>query len=66
MYFDSLNDFLSMGGHGLYVWLAYGVTLAVLVMNYLSVYRGRKRQLAQMNWQRQREAAQSPDSGSLR
>lgn len=32
MYFDSFQDFIHMGGHGLYVWLAYGVSLAVFVL----------------------------------
>ena len=26
-----MSEFLQMGGHGLYVWLAYGISLAVLV-----------------------------------
>ncbi|MBT4162999.1 MAG: heme exporter protein CcmD [Gammaproteobacteria bacterium] len=33
MSFDSLSAFVSMGGHGLYVWMAYGVTLVVLLTN---------------------------------
>ena len=28
-----MNEFLRMGGEGAYVWSAYGVTLAVLVLN---------------------------------
>ncbi len=28
--FDSVAEFVQMGGHGLYVWLAYGVTYLVL------------------------------------
>ena len=31
MYFDSFAEFLRMGGHGLYVWVAYGSTLLVLL-----------------------------------
>ena len=31
MYFDSFADFLRMGNHGLYVWVAYGSTLLVLL-----------------------------------
>ncbi|MFC6669748.1 heme exporter protein CcmD [Marinobacterium aestuariivivens] len=33
MKFDNLADFLAMGGHGLYVWLAYGIALVILVLN---------------------------------
>ena len=29
----SLDEFLSMGGYGFYVWTSYGVTLAVLMAN---------------------------------
>jgi heme exporter protein D len=28
-----MTEFLQMGGHGAYVWSAYGITLAVLVGN---------------------------------
>jgi len=28
-----VNEILSMGGHGAYVWPAYGITLAVIVFN---------------------------------
>jgi heme exporter protein D len=28
-----MSEFFSMGGHGAYVWSAYGITLAVLVIN---------------------------------
>ena len=31
MYFDSFAEFLRMGNHGLYVWVAYGSTLLVLL-----------------------------------
>jgi len=30
MAFDSFSDFLAMGKHGLYVWLAYGLTLLIM------------------------------------
>jgi heme exporter protein D len=28
-----VTEFLAMGGHGAYVWSAYGITLAVLIIN---------------------------------
>ena len=28
-----MNDLFAMGGHGAYVWSAYGITLAVLILN---------------------------------
>ena len=30
-------DFIQMGGDGAYVWSAYGITLAVLIVNILLV-----------------------------
>ncbi|MCS5574105.1 MAG: heme exporter protein CcmD [Pseudomonadales bacterium] len=33
MRFESLQAFLTMDGHGIYVWLAYGITLLVLTAN---------------------------------
>ena len=39
MKFDSLADFLAMGGHGLYVWLAYGIALVILVLNVVLPWR---------------------------
>ena len=43
MSFDSLGDFLGMGGHALYVWLAYGSALVVIVGNLWAPVRARRR-----------------------
>ena len=43
MQFESINDFLNMGGYASYVWLAYGVTFTSLTMLIiLSARRKRK------------------------
>jgi len=47
MSFDSFSDFLAMGKHGLYVWTAYGICLAVLVINVVSPLLARRRYLQQ-------------------
>ena len=47
MSFASLSDFLAMGHHGLYVWSAYGICLAVLVLNVAMPILARKRYLQQ-------------------
>jgi heme exporter protein D len=47
-----MSEFLSMGGHGPYVWSAYGITIAVLVWNIWSARARLKRKL--------REAASDP------
>ena len=42
-YWNSLDDFLRMGGYGLYVWGSYGVTLAVMaVEGHLAAARVRR------------------------
>ena len=43
MNFDSFGEFLAMGGHGLYVWLAYGSAAVVVAANVLSVRAARRR-----------------------
>ena len=45
-YFDSLNAFLQMGGHGFYVWLSYALALAVVVYNTVAPLVRRRRFLA--------------------
>ncbi|NQZ32121.1 MAG: heme exporter protein CcmD [Oceanospirillaceae bacterium] len=36
MQFDSWLAFFNMGGHGLYVWLSFGIALLVLMLNIVS------------------------------
>ena len=36
MNFTSFEDFLLMGGHGLYVWLCYGVGLFIFAVAFIS------------------------------
>jgi heme exporter protein D len=57
--FESFGDFLAMGGHGLYVWLSYGLTLAVVVLNVFAPISGRRRYLReQADVERRRQAAE--------
>ncbi|WP_028239451.1 heme exporter protein CcmD [Stutzerimonas azotifigens] len=45
MSFSSFSDFFAMGNHGLYVWTAYGVSLAVLGLNLALPLVARRRYL---------------------
>ncbi|YCH20064.1 heme exporter protein CcmD [Pseudomonas sp. D1-3] len=45
MSFASFADFLAMGNHGAYVWSAYGICLAVLVLNVLLPLQAKRRYL---------------------
>ncbi|WP_391089530.1 heme exporter protein CcmD [Vibrio sp. NH-UV-68] len=43
MYFESLSDFVAMGGYAGYVWSAFGITFgAMLILLWVSVSRGRR------------------------
>ena len=50
MQFDSWSEFVAMGGHALYVWLAYGATLLVLLGSYVSVRAARKSVVSELQW----------------
>lgn len=43
MMFEGWQDFAAMGGHGLYVWLAYSVALVLLAVNVLMLRADRRR-----------------------
>ena len=47
MSFASFSDFVAMGQHGLYVWSAYGICLAVLALNVALPIAARRRYLQQ-------------------
>ncbi len=55
MYFDSFADFLAMGNHGLYVWMAYGFFALIMVWILADLRLGRKTSLerAQRVWDRE-------------
>ena len=42
-----MSEFLAMGGHGPYVWTAYGITLAILIWNLWSAWALLRRNLRQ-------------------
>ncbi|MFT7228576.1 MAG: heme exporter protein D [Methylophilaceae bacterium] len=35
MYWESVNDFLHMGGYGLYVWVSFGITFASMAVELI-------------------------------
>lgn len=43
MSFETWAEFFAMGSHGLYVWLAYGSALVVIVLNVFTVRVARRR-----------------------
>lgn len=45
MNFSSFADFIAMGNHGVYVWTAYGISTAVLILNVALPVLARRRYL---------------------
>jgi heme exporter protein D len=46
MHWNSLSEFISMGGYGSYIWGSYAVTFVLLIAEIITL-RARKRKLAQ-------------------
>lgn len=45
MNFASFDEFIAMGHHGLYVWSAYGISVAILILNVALPLLARRRYL---------------------
>lgn len=56
MYFHSLADFLAMGGHGFYVWTAYGIATVLVAVHLVLLKRERKQTLQRIRRQLERDA----------
>ncbi|TDQ40126.1 heme exporter protein CcmD [Thiopseudomonas denitrificans] len=58
--FNSFAEFLAMGKHGFYVWLCFGVTLAIMLLNVALPWLARKKYLNQeirrLRWEAQNES----------
>ena len=48
MIWNSWNDFLAMGGYGLYVWGSFGVTALCMLVEIFWVQRAREQALNQI------------------
>jgi heme exporter protein D len=55
MAFHSMSDFWAMGGHGFYVWLAYGATAVLLTYNIVQPILKRKTILKELSQKLKRE-----------
>ena len=49
--FDDWQAFIAMGGHGLYVWMAYSAAVALLIANLTGLRAERRRTLRQLRAQ---------------
>lgn len=57
MSFNSFSEFLAMDGHGLYVWLSYGLGIVVILANLLLPKLSRNRLLAEQKRRLRREGS---------
>lgn len=68
--FDNFTDFVTMGGHGVFVWSCYGIVIAALLVNVLQpILATRKFRIAQQDAMRQQSqqssrAEESPSSAT--
>lgn len=68
MNFDSIEAFLHMGGHGVYVWLSYGVGFLVFITAIISPLIKRKKiynELLQLQRRKQRTVSTNEDTTSI-
>jgi heme exporter protein D len=62
--FDSLSDFLDMGGYAFYVWTSYLFAAAVFGINLILPLLDRKRVMKLLKARMQRDEAQSGQTGA--
>ncbi|MGB0468457.1 MAG: heme exporter protein CcmD [Pontibacterium sp.] len=55
MSFDSFSEFLAMGGHGLYVWLSYGIVLVLFIINLAGPLLRKKQLISELTRRLRRE-----------
>lgn len=67
MYFDSFAEFIAMGGHGQYVWMAYAAFLIIVCWNLLAPKLRRRQVLESVTryWRRQELNSSKPESEPL-
>lgn len=59
MSFSSFADFIAMDGHGIYVWLAYGIAFFIFLFNLILPLMNRKELLTNLARRLRRERASS-------
>lgn len=59
IYWNSLSDFLAMGGYGLYVWGSFGVTVLIMAIEPIVVARNQNATKARLKRQIRAESRSS-------
>ena len=60
----SLNEFLSMGGYGTYVWSSYGISALVLFINVIQPVLRERKTVRELQKRLQTMQQHQPDSKS--
>lgn len=55
MFFDSFSEFIHMSGHGLFVWISYGIASVIVAQNFISPLLTRKKVIKDIERQLRRE-----------
>jgi heme exporter protein D len=61
--FDSFQALVAMGGHGFYVWISYGVSLAVMAWLVISPLKRKRQVLGNLKRQQRRTVADGRRTG---
>ena len=61
IHWNSLSEFLAMGGYGLYVWGSFGVTALIMAVEPIVVARNRKATIARLRRQLRAESRNSAE-----
>lgn len=59
MQFDSFSAFITMGGHGVYVWSVYGITLVILMFLAINPLMKNKRFMVEQSMKLRRDLLSS-------
>ncbi|WP_410686767.1 heme exporter protein CcmD [Avibacterium paragallinarum] len=65
MFFESVSDFLNMGGYGFYVWLSYGLSFLALAGLIVQGILRKKTLIKEIQREQQRVKYQSSQGESL-
>ena len=66
MYFDSLSEFFAMGGHALYVWASFAISLVLMALNILLPWWRLKATRKHLDRQLRRNAMDGATSSQVR
>ena len=58
MYFSTIGELIAMDGHGSFVWLAYGTTVLVLIVNLVATRLATRKQESALRWRQEVTALQ--------